>query len=176
MSDTAARWNPSHTPFDTPSRAAAAGAPPATLANVNLFVHDPERARRFYVEALGLRDDARSAPPHFVLLDAGGGCTLTLQAARALGESLDHGAADGAVELGFELAVGTADGDATAALDAAAARLSALGGVVGPPQVMGWARGFDGRDPDGHRLTVFVRSPEGRPAAERPAVAYGASR
>ncbi|HEY0778386.1 MAG TPA: VOC family protein [Gemmatirosa sp.] len=171
MSDTAAPRNSSH----TPSRAALAGAPPATLANVNLFVLDPERSRRFYVEALGLQDDTRSAPPHFVLLDAGGGCTLTLQAARALGESLNPGVADGAVELGFELAAATADdgADATAALEAAAARLAAFGGLVSPPQIMGWARGFDGRDPDGHRLTVFVRAPEGRPAAERPPVTHG---
>ncbi len=72
-----------------------------SLANVNLFVRDPERSRRFYVEALGLRDDARSAPPDFVLLDAGGGCTLTLQAAGPMGEPLDR---LGGVELGFELA------------------------------------------------------------------------
>lgn len=174
MSDTVAPRNPSPIP------GSPAVAPPATLANVNLFVQDAARARRFYVEALGLRDDARSAPPHFVLLDAGGSCTLTLQAAGAVGESLDRGAAACPVELGFELAVGAADGADTAAhdavLDAAAARIVAAGGTVAPPQVMGWARGFDGRDPDGHRLTVFVRSPEGRPTAEHDAArAYEAS-
>ena len=151
--------------------------PSATLANVNLFVHDPARARRFYVEALGLADDARSAPPHFVLLDAGGGCTLTLQAAGALGEPLGPGGATGSlVELGFEIAVAATDGPgAAAALDAVSARVTAAGGAVSAPQVMGWARGFDGRDPDGHRLTVFVRSLEGRPAAGRPAAEPGAA-
>ncbi|GJG89131.1 hypothetical protein tb265_43120 [Gemmatimonadetes bacterium T265] len=123
----------------------------ASLANVNLFVRDPERARRFYVDALGLRDDPRSAPPHFVLLDAGSGCTLTLQDAAAMGEPLDR---LGGVELGFELAD-------EAALEPARARVAAAGGAAEGVNVMGWARGFDGRDPDGHRLTVFVRAAGG---------------
>ncbi len=143
-------------------------APRTSLANVNLFVRDPERARRFYVEALGLRDDARSAPPHFVLLDAGGGPTLTLQAASVLGEALDR---VGGVELGFELAPAglSAGPDAAATLDAARARVVAAGGTAAAVEVMGWATGFDGRDPDGHRLSVFVRSAEGRPTEGRPA-------
>ncbi len=149
------------------SRRTPPRTPSAALANVNLFVRDPERARHFYVEALGLKDDARSAPPHFVLLDAGGGCTLTIQAAEAVGESLDRDVTNGCpVELGFELAVDGAD--AAAALDAVCARVTAAGGLVGTPQVMGWASAVDGRDPDGYRITVFVRSPEGRPAPDPP--------
>ena len=143
-----------------PPTSTPAAPPRAALANVNLFVRDPERARRFYVEALGLADDPRSAPPHFVLLDAGGGCTLTLQAAAPMGEPLDH--AGGPVELGFELSDGGPD--PAAALEAARARVVACGGAADPPNVMGWGHGFDARDPDGHRFSTFVRSAEGRPA------------
>lgn len=113
-----------------------------TLGNVNLFVRDIERARRFYVEALGLIEDhERSAPPSFVLLNAGG-CTLTLQDAATPGSDFGPAAS---VELGFAV------DDVAAARE----RLQAWGGAVSELQHMGWGDGFDASDPDGHRLTLF---------------------
>ncbi|MCU0490073.1 MAG: VOC family protein [Chloroflexaceae bacterium] len=112
------------------------------LGNINLFVQDIERARRFYVEALGLvEDSARSQPPGFYLLLAGG-CTLTLQDASAPGAFA--GSAE-SIEIGF------------AVDDVAAARqqVAAWGASVSDVQQMGWGGGFDARDPDGHRLTVY---------------------
>lgn len=115
---------------------------PITLGNVNLFVRDIERARRFYVEGLGLEQDReRSAPPSFMLLRAGA-CTLTLQ------DAATPGAAFGAtesVEIGFAV-------DDVAAMRS---QLEAIGGSVGELQQMGWGDGFDATDPDGHRITVF---------------------
>ncbi|MBK9940925.1 MAG: VOC family protein [Kouleothrix sp.] len=112
------------------------------LGNVNLFVRDVERARRFYAEALGLDEDAdRSAPPGFVLLQAGG-CTLTLQDATAPGAVFG---ADAGIELGFAV------DDVAAARE----RLAQWGGVAGEVQQMGWGGGFDAADPDGHRLTIY---------------------
>lgn len=112
------------------------------LGNLNLFVGDIERSRRFYVEALGLVEDTeRSQPPSFVLLQAGG-CTITLQ------DKTTPGAAFGpapSIELGFAV-------DDLAALHA---QLTADGVSVSEMQQMGWGGGFDAADPDGHRLTIY---------------------
>ena len=50
----------------------------ARLATINLQVADPERSKRFYVDVLGMAEDAgRSHPPAFVYLRSDG-CDVTL--------------------------------------------------------------------------------------------------
>lgn len=116
----------------------------STLGNINLFVRDTAQAKRFYTEALGLTEvPDRSAPPAFFLLNAGG-CTLTLQDASAPGAAFDVGTS---IELGF----------AVDDVDAAQATLREWGVEVGEVQQMGWGGGFDARDPEGHRLTIYKR-------------------
>jgi catechol 2,3-dioxygenase-like lactoylglutathione lyase family enzyme len=118
------------------------------LGNINLFVRDIARSRRFYAEGLGLEEDPeRSAPPAFVLLRDAAGCTLALQDASA--PEAAFGAEEG-VELGF----------AVEDVEAALARLVAAGGEASEVQQMGWGTGADVRDPDGHRLTLYrLRDP-----------------
>lgn len=114
----------------------------AQLGNINLFVGDIERARRFYVDVIGLiEDQERSAPPGFFLL-AAGGCNLTLQDSSAPGAAF---ATTDSIELGF------------AVDDVAAVReqLVLWGSAVSNVQEMGWGSGCDARDPDGHRLTIY---------------------
>lgn len=49
------------------------------LGNINLYVRDIEKSRRFYSDIMGLVEDReRCFPPSFILFNAGG-CTLTLQ-------------------------------------------------------------------------------------------------
>lgn len=112
------------------------------LGNVNVFVHDIEQAKRFYVEGIGLVEDKeRSQPPAFVLLQAGE-CTLTLQDASAPGAVIE---ASRGIELGF----------AVEDVEAVQARLANWGATVSEIQQMGWGGGFDAADPDGHRLTIY---------------------
>ena len=114
----------------------------AKLGNINLFVRDIARARQFYVEALGLEENVeRSAPPSFILLQAGG-CSLMLQDTSAPGADFSPATS---IELGF----------AVDDLDAARQRLAANGGTASQIQHMGWGSGFDASDPDGRRLTIY---------------------
>ena len=116
------------------------------LSNINLFVADVDRSARFYAAAFGLRrDDERSAPPGFAYLD-GGTISLTLQSADAPGAILGQAES---VEIGFEA-------DDLAGLRLA---LERQGVAVSATQEMGWGSGFDARDPDGTRLTVFRKNP-----------------
>ncbi len=112
------------------------------LGNINLFVRDVQKARDFYVQGLGLVEDAeRSHSPGFVLLRAGE-CTITLQDATAPGASFTP---TESVELGFEV------DDTTLVRE----KLEKAGAKVSAPQQMGWGSGFDAFDLDGHRLTVY---------------------
>ena len=113
------------------------------LGNINLFVRDIARAREFYVTLLGLTEDTeRSAPPDFVLIQAGS-VTLTLQNEKA------DGAAFGSAE---SIEIGFAVDDVQAIYD----KLSTAGVEVSGLQTMGWGSGFDARDPDRHRLTFYT--------------------
>jgi catechol 2,3-dioxygenase-like lactoylglutathione lyase family enzyme len=115
------------------------------LANVNLIVRDIAASERFYREGLGLvRDQERSAPPSFLLLQAGD-CTLTLQSAQALGQDVRSGSA---IELGFEVAD----------LDTVKQRLVDLAVIPSAQQTMGWGSAFEVNDPDGNRLNIYVRN------------------
>jgi catechol 2,3-dioxygenase-like lactoylglutathione lyase family enzyme len=70
----------------------------AVLGNINLYVQDIERARRFYTNILGLvEDQERSVPPTFILFNAGG-CMLTLQDSSAPGAVFEK---SDSVELGL---------------------------------------------------------------------------
>jgi len=116
----------------------------ARLGNINLFVRDIEASLRFYTDMLGLQHDAeRSHPPGFALLRSGD-LTITLQDSEAPGSVL--GQSD-SVELGFE-----ADD-----LPVLRERIAAAGSDVTPLQMMGWGSGFDARDPNGFRLTIFSK-------------------
>ena len=114
----------------------------AALSSINLFVKDVEQATQFYREVIGLAVNAeRSAPPGFVLFEAGG-ATLTLQDETTPGAII--GPSD-SVEIGFSVN------------DVAAVRqkLLAFGVEVGEPEQMGWGDALSARDPDGHRLNLF---------------------
>lgn len=94
------------------------------------------------MEGLGLEEIPElSTPPSFILLQAGG-CTLTLQDKTAPGYS-DQGGES--IELGFAV------GD----VEATAGQLQGFGVLVGPLQQIGGGIGFEARDPDGHRLTIY---------------------
>lgn len=112
------------------------------LGNINLFVHDVQKARDFYVQALNLVEDSeRSQPPSFVLLQAGD-CTITLQDGAAPGASF---AKTESIELGFEVDD----------IEKVQQQLKTAGGNVSEQQQMGWGSGFDAFDLDNHRLTIY---------------------
>ena len=112
------------------------------LGNINLFVRDVQKARDFYVQVLELVEDIeRSRPQGFALLQAGD-CTLTLQNATAPGASF---AETENIELGFEVDD----------ISSTRQRLKEAGAQVSEQQEMGWGGGFDARDLDGHRLTIY---------------------
>ncbi len=119
-----------------------------SLGNINLFVRDVAAAKRFYKDVMSLlEDEARSQPPSFALFKAGG-CSLTLQDGTVQGAALGEAAS---VELGF----------VTDDVDAVRQRLLAAGAEVGEVQQMGWGGGFDARDLNGHRLTVYKTREDG---------------
>jgi len=106
----------------------------------HLFVHvrDLERARRFYVELLGL--EVLSETPGYLRLGGGDGFHIGLEERPAR----DVGAP------GIELVVRVAD------VDVAAARLRAAGVPVTAPADQSWgARHAWLHDPDGYRLSVY---------------------
>ncbi|MBA3868074.1 MAG: VOC family protein [Anaerolineae bacterium] len=112
------------------------------LGNINLFVHDVQKARDFYIQALGLVENVeRSHPPSFALLQAGD-CTVTLQDANVPSASF---AKTESIELGFEV-------DDIAATQQ---RLKDAGATISEQQQMVWGGGFDAFDLDGHRLTIY---------------------
>ena len=127
---------------------------PTALGNINLFVRDIARSKQFYTTILGLRELVeRSAAPSFYLLDAGG-CTLTLQDSSTPGAAFEVGSS---VELGF----------AVEDVEAVRSAMQAWGADVSEVQQMGWGGGFDGHDPDGHRLTIYrMHKPRQRPDRE----------
>jgi catechol 2,3-dioxygenase-like lactoylglutathione lyase family enzyme len=111
------------------------------LQTVNLEVADPERSKRFYMDALGMAENAeRSQPPGFVYLESDG-CHITLAAA----ENGAIPAPSRAIELGFEV-------DDLAALRS---HFSDLGIRDFEPQSMGWGEVVEGRDRDGNRIIVY---------------------
>ncbi len=114
------------------------------LSNLNLFVADVAATARFYASVFELEwDQERSQPPGFAILKAGD-LTLTLQSAETPGAVVGQ---SNSVEIGFE----------TDDLDDLRARLAIEGVPVSPTQSMGWGSGFDARDPNGIRLTVFQK-------------------
>src|SRR6476646_5942898 len=96
------------------------------LASINLQVVDPQRAKRFYVDVLGMVEDTRrSHPPGFVYLRSDG-CDLTIaMPPEATGARPSH-----TIELGFE----------AEDLDAMRAHLSASGILDYREESMGWGR------------------------------------
>jgi len=113
----------------------------AALSTINLEVADPQRSKRFYIEALGMTESVgRSHAPNFIYLESPG-ASVTLAAPR-------EGAAaepSRTMELGFE----------TDDLQALQARLAECGANGFQPQSMGWGEALEGRDFDGHRVIVY---------------------
>jgi len=111
------------------------------LASINLEVADPQRSKRFYIDALGMTENLRrSQPPGFVYLESeAANMTLaTPQEATAAEPSRT-------MELGFEV-------DDITALQAH----FATQGVSGfRSQSMGWGDVIEGHDLDGHRVIVY---------------------
>lgn len=112
-----------------------------SLASINLEVADPQRSKRFYVDALGMTENLeRSHAPGFVYLEsAAGNLTLATPQEAAAAEP------SRTMELGFE----------TDDLDALRARFAEHGIRGFVPQSMGWGDVLEGRDPDGHRVIVY---------------------
>jgi catechol 2,3-dioxygenase-like lactoylglutathione lyase family enzyme len=110
------------------------------LATINLEVSDVGRARAFYVDALGMTEDAgRSHPPDFAYLRSAAG-HLTLARRRTAAPGPDE-----TIELGFE----------TTELAAVQARLEAHGVAV-DARAMGWGEALELRDPDARRVVVYT--------------------
>lgn len=121
------------------------------LASINLEVADPERSQRFYIDALGMVEDARrSHPPGFVYLRSEG-CDMTLTTP----EKASGAEPSRTMELGFEVDD----------LGAMRQRLGALGVADLREQSMGWGEAIELCDPDGHRVIVYAFRKGG---AERP--------
>lgn len=121
------------------------------LATINLQVANPERSKRFYLDVLGMAEDARrSHPPAFVYLRSDG-CDVTIATPpEATGADPSR-----TIELGFEV-------DDLAAMKA---HLSALGIPDYREESMGWGRALELRDPDGHRVLVYSFHGSGGPAS-----------
>jgi catechol 2,3-dioxygenase-like lactoylglutathione lyase family enzyme len=113
----------------------------AKLATINLQVADPQRSKRFYMDALGMIEDARrSHPPTFVYLRSDG-CDVTL----ATPEEASGAQPSRTMELGFEV-------DDIAAMRA---HLSARGIPDYRAGSMGWGEALELRDNDGHRVVIY---------------------
>jgi len=112
------------------------------LASINLEVAAPERSKRFYLDVLGMVEDARrSHPPDFVYLSSEG-CDITL----ARPQSVSGGEPSGTMELGFEVDD----------INAMKAHLAALGLVEFREESMGWGNALELKDPDGHRVLIYA--------------------
>ena len=108
------------------------------LASINLQVADPDRSKRFYLDAMGMAEDARrSHPPSFVYLKSEG-CDLTL----ASFPDSPGAEPSRTMELGFEV-------DDIRAMKA---RLASLGLGDVREESMGWGEALELRDHDGHRV------------------------
>ena len=115
------------------------------LATINLEVTDPQRAKRFYIDALGMSENLeRSHAPGFVYLESAGGHLTLATPQEAAGAEPSR-----TMELGFEV-------DDLKALEA---RFLELGISGFQPQHMGWGDVLEGHDLDGHRLTVYCFTP-----------------
>jgi catechol 2,3-dioxygenase-like lactoylglutathione lyase family enzyme len=127
----------------------------ARLATINLQAANPERSKRFYLDVLGLVEDAqRSHPPAFVYLRSGG-CDVTIAAP----PEADGGQPSRAVELGFEV-------DDLAAMRA---HLSAHGIRNYREESMGWGEALELCDSDGHRVVIYSFKREDGPGNRPPA-------
>jgi catechol 2,3-dioxygenase-like lactoylglutathione lyase family enzyme len=113
----------------------------AKLASINLQVANPERSKRFYVDVLGMVEDAeRSHPPSFVYLRSDG-ADVTL----AIPPEWSGAEPSRTIEVGFEV------GD----IAAMRAHLSARKVRNLREESMGWGQAIELRDPDGHRVLVY---------------------
>ena len=111
------------------------------LHTINLEVADPQRSKRFYIDALGMTENRRrSQPPGFVYLESeSANITLATPPEASAAEP------SRTMELGFEV-------DDLAALQAHFAEH----GVAGfHSQSMGWGDVIEGHDSEGHRIIVY---------------------
>ena len=121
------------------------------LHTINLEVADPQRSKRFYIDALGMTEnEQRSHPPGFVYLESAGG-NVTL----ATPQDADAAEPSRTMELGFKA-------DDFPALQARFAE-QGIGGFES--RGMGWADVLEGHDTDGHRVIVYCFKAEGTEAA-----------
>ena len=111
------------------------------LHTINLEVADPQASKRFYIDALGMTENAqRSHAPGFVYLEsAGSNLTLATPQKTAAAEPSPT------MEIGFEVDD----------LEELQARFAKQGVQGFAPQSMGWAEVIEGHDPDGHRVIVY---------------------
>jgi len=111
------------------------------LATINLQVSDPQRAKKFYVDVLGMVEDTRSShPPAFVYLRSEG-CDMTL----ALPQESSCVEPARGIELGFEV-------DDIMAMRT---HLSKSGVEDCRQQSMGWGDALELRDGDGNRVLIY---------------------
>ncbi len=124
---------------------------------VTLFVRDLAAAREFYVAKLGFQVVEQASTDNFITLATADRCLIGLQQQAApnrsspgrLPDSLSEDelvGTPGSVELGPEVE----DVDAVwRAWQASGVNLTSQ------PADLSFGRGFDARDPEGHRLSVF---------------------
>jgi predicted enzyme related to lactoylglutathione lyase len=112
-----------------------------TLKNIDLSVADVARSMRFYGEVMGMADMPQSAPPHMMILQAGG-VTLSLHQTGTQGGKPVQ---PGSTELGFECDD----------LEAMRGRMLEAGARCEPVREYGFGSSFDATDPDGYRLSVY---------------------
>ena len=124
----------------------------ARLATINLEVADPQRSKRFYVDVLGMVEDARrSHHPNFVYLRSEDGCHMTIATPpEASGTQPSR-----TIELGFEV-------DDIAAMRG---HLAASGIPDYREESMGWGEALELRDLDGHRVLIYAFKRAGDPAS-----------
>jgi predicted enzyme related to lactoylglutathione lyase len=115
------------------------------FTTLNLLVRDATESGVFYARAFGFAPNLdMSAPPHRIVLDAGGGCRLSFHTTGTAGAQSAY-----QMPANFELDFETDD------LSAARRRLEDAGATVLQEDVMAWGRAMALGDPDGFRLVVY---------------------
>ena len=115
------------------------------LKNIDLSVNDVAQSMQFYAEVMGLANTPQSAPPHMMILQAGG-VTLSLHQTGTQGGKPVQ---PGSVELGF----------ACDDIDAMRARILEAGMECTSVRQYDFGKSFDARDPDGYALSVYCLRP-----------------
>lgn len=127
------------------------------LAIVTLFVRDIATARDFYVDKLGFEVVENASSDDFITLSTAGPGLIGLQAISGGNQRESKDLPDTTAELGVTGAPGSVEvGFEVDDVDAVYRDWQAKGvNLTSEPSDLSFGRGFDARDPEGHRLSVF---------------------